>query len=203
MFSLLMAVFKAFTQLVPFLDEVSNRNPGSSAEDRGKITSLKRYVRGTFIRLIMFGIFCFTVFKVVVPLHTKNAILEQELHSRDIALKERMDKIEKLDKANTTLQGTSNTQSSLLYTRDEDIKRLASDLAECRKSEVAYREFLLNLESKYAPIATPKAKKPVNPTKETKPKSPPTVTEVEPKVVENKSTKISDTAKDKLKTLKE
>ena len=100
-------------------------------------------MRSSLWRILYILVFCYTVFSVAIPLHTRNAVLEQELRNRDNSIKTMADKIEQQAETVRSLSNTSSTQQSRLLTKEEELRRLANALGECRDIENEYRSWLL------------------------------------------------------------
>ena len=136
-------MIKSIKYILPFIDEISNRPHQGNLEDKLKAENLKKYMRSSLWRILYILVFCYTVFSVAIPLHTRNAVLEQELRNRDNSIKTMADKIEQQTETVRSLSNTSSTQQSRLLTKEEELRRLANALGECRDIENEYRSWLL------------------------------------------------------------
>lgn len=76
-------LLKAFRYLLPYLNEVSDERYCEDDSDRLKAKRIRELIRMVLWRLIFFVSFAVLIFWVVVPLHTRNAVLVQELTNRD------------------------------------------------------------------------------------------------------------------------
>ena len=76
-------LLKAFRYLLPYLNEVSDERYCVDDNDRLRAKRIRELIRMLLWRLIFFIIFTGLIFWVVMPLHARNAVLQQELTNRD------------------------------------------------------------------------------------------------------------------------
>lgn len=76
-------LLKAFRYLLPYLNEVSDERYCVDDNDRLKAKRIRDLVRMVLWRIILFIVFTGLIFWVVMPLHARNAVLQQELTNRD------------------------------------------------------------------------------------------------------------------------
>ena len=76
-------LLKAFRYLLPYLNEVSDERYCVDDNDRLRAKRIRELIRMVLWRLIFFIVFTGLIFWVVMPLHARNAVLQQELTNRD------------------------------------------------------------------------------------------------------------------------
>lgn len=125
-------LLKAFRYLLPYLNEVSDERYCVDDNDRLRAKRIRELIRMILWRLIFFIIFTGLIFWVVMPLHARNAVLQQELTNRD-------NKITVLQTEMRDLRGTiRKTERDLdrfklsYENKTVEAERLADALRECK-----------------------------------------------------------------------
>lgn len=125
-------LLKAFRYLLPYLNEVSDERYCVDDNDRLRAKRIRELIRMLLWRLIFFIIFTGLIFWVVMPLHARNAVLQQELTNRD-------NKITVLQTEMRDLRGTiRKTERDLdrfklsYENKTVEAERLADSLRECK-----------------------------------------------------------------------
>ena len=125
-------LLKAFRYLLPYLNEVSDERYCVDDNDRLRAKRIRELIRMLLWRLIFFIIFTGLIFWVVMPLHARNAVLQQELTNRD-------NKITVLQTEMRDLRGTiRKTERDLdryhlsYETKIVESERLEDSLRECK-----------------------------------------------------------------------
>lgn len=125
-------LLKAFRYLLPYLNEVSDERYCVDDNDRLRAKRIRELIRMLLWRLIFFIIFTGLIFWVVMPLHARNAVLQQELTNRD-------NKITVLQTEMRDLRGTlRKTERDLdrfklsYENKTVEAERLTDSLRECK-----------------------------------------------------------------------
>lgn len=125
-------LLKAFRYLLPYLNEVSDERYCVDDNDRLRAKRIRELIRMILWRLIFFIIFTGLIFWVVMPLHARNAVLQQELTNRD-------NKITVLQTEMRDLRGTlRKTERDLdrfklsYENKTVEAERLTDSLRECK-----------------------------------------------------------------------
>ena len=125
-------LLKAFRYLLPYLNEVSDERYCVDDNDRLRAKRIRELIRMLLWRLIFFIIFTGLIFWVVMPLHARNAVLQQELTNRD-------NKITVLQTEMRDLRGTiRKTERDLdryklsYENKTVEAERIADSLRECK-----------------------------------------------------------------------
>lgn len=145
MLSVLWNLFKSMRYILPFLNEVTDtRDDNIARDDLYRIEQLKKLLSLAIWRIIYIIILAMIVFWYIIPLYTKNAVLEQEVYERD---KKIIQLTEDAAKARNEVRRV--TESLIINTNElkavmEDRNRLANVINECRASEAQYRNYLLD-----------------------------------------------------------
>ena len=123
-------LLKAFRYLLPYLNEVSDERYCVDDNDRLRAKRIRELIRMLLWRLIFIIIFTGLIFWVVMPLHARNAVLQQELTNRD-------NKITVLQTEMRDLRGTIRKTE-----RDLDRYKLSYEnkIAESERLEDSLRE---------------------------------------------------------------
>lgn len=125
-------LLKAFRYLLPYLNEVSDERYCVDDNDRLRAKRIRELIRMLLWRLIFIIIFTGLIFWVVMPLHARNAVLQQELTNRD-------NKITVLQTEMRDLRGTiRKTERDLdryklsYENKTSEAERLSDSLRECK-----------------------------------------------------------------------
>lgn len=125
-------LLKAFRYLLPYLNEVSDERYCVDDNDRLRAKRIRELIRMILWRLIFFISFTGLIFWVVMPLHARNAVLQQELTNRD-------NKITVLQTEMRDLRGTiRKTERDLdryklsYENKTAEAERLSDSLRECK-----------------------------------------------------------------------
>lgn len=143
-FSLLWSMIKSLRYLLPFLNEVTDENGVTNDKELLKIRELKSVLHLAAWRLVYFLIVVFLIFFIVIPIHSKNNILEFEL-DRQIKINT---KLEEIIKEHTKrihhLEAKITNLDSDKRNNDNEKNRLRDALQQCRSSVEEYRHYVLN-----------------------------------------------------------
>lgn len=143
MFGILWSLIKSARYLLPFLNEVTDENDKNiSSEDLLRIQQLKKMLSLAIWRIIYLVIVVSVVYWGVIPLHTENAVLKQELSERDkriITINEEFRQARnEIRRMNESLLIHTNDLKTITADRD----RLIKLVHECRVAESQYRDYV-------------------------------------------------------------
>lgn len=144
MLSLWWHLFKLLRYLLPFLSE-SMRDDGTKRndpDDDRKKHNLRKLFYGVFVKIALFGIFCYSIFNVSIPLYSENIYLREELKQREMELQESRKLAEKAN--NVAQEATANMKDAINrgLARDNENKRLADSLLQCHDDLAELRHWV-------------------------------------------------------------
>lgn len=180
MLSFLWHLIKAFRYLLPYLHEVSDERYCQDDSDLLRAKRIRELIKMILWRFIFFGLFGSMIFWVVVPLHTRNAVLTQELQNRDTRIVILQREIREVRNTNHYLEKEIEHLRIDNENNEEEMNRIRFEFSDCREENKRLK----------VPLTLDAAKPKKG--KDNKGKDPPTPLQMLPADVRSKLRRLTD-----------
>lgn len=147
-FGLLWSLIKSLRYLLPFLKEVTDEEGITDDKELAKIRSLKELLSLGIWRFIYIVVIACIVWFGIIPLYSKNAMLQFELEKSNTRIAGLIQEGKVKDNENRKLRDELISRSTDIKNGDIAYKRLLETLNSCREANTEYRHYLISLSEK-------------------------------------------------------
>lgn len=142
---LLWSLLKSLRYLLPFLKEVTDEEGVTDDKDLAKIRDLKQLLSLGIWRFIYIILLAAIMWFGVIPLYSKNEVLQYELEKANTRIVELIQEGKMKDNDARKLQDELVSRNTDVKNGDEAYKRLLEVLNACRVTNTEYRHYVLSL----------------------------------------------------------